>query len=87
MGVGSGPGVAQDAGDGGRRRRQTFVRRVGGWRGDADDGGGEIRLPAVQLQVFRLRVQAGTAVSGTETQRPPVTTTPRDTLSKVLVLL
>lgn len=60
MGVGGGPGVAQDAGYGGGRGGEALVRRVGGRRGDADDGGGEILFPAVQLQVTRLSVQTGT---------------------------
>lgn len=60
MGVGGGPGVAQDAGYGGGRGGEALVRRVGGRRGDADDGGGEILFPAVQLQVARLSVQTGT---------------------------
>lgn len=60
MGVGGGPGVPQDAGDGRRRRRgQTLIRRVGGRSGDADDGGGEVRLATVQLQVGGLGVEAG----------------------------
>jgi len=59
--VGGGPGVAQDAGDGGGRRRHAVVGRVGRRRGDADDGGGEVRVPAVQLQVAHRGVQAGAA--------------------------
>lgn len=56
MGVGGGAGVAQDAGDGGGRRGEALIRRVGGRRGDADDGGGEILLSTVQLQVVCLGV-------------------------------
>lgn len=59
MGVGGGLGVPQDAGDGGRRWRETLIRRIGGRSGDADDGGGEILLATVQLQVVRLGVQTG----------------------------
>lgn len=47
MGVGGGPGVAQDARDGRGRRGEALIGRVGGRRGDADDGGGEILLPTV----------------------------------------
>lgn len=67
MGVGGGPGVAQDARYGGGRRGEALVRRVGGRRGDADDGSGEILFPAVQLQVARLSVQTG-ATEETNTQ-------------------
>lgn len=59
MGVGGGPGVPQDAGDGRRRRRQTLVRRVGRRSGNADDGGGEVLITTVQLEVVRLGVEAG----------------------------
>ena len=60
MGVCGGPGVAQDARDGRGRRGEALIRRVGGWRGDADDGSAEIWFPAVQLQVTHLGVQTGT---------------------------
>lgn len=71
LGVGGGPGVAEDAGDGSRRRGQALVRRVGGRGGDADDGGGEVLLATVQLQVSRLGVQAG-ATEDTDTHTSSV---------------
>lgn len=61
MGVGGGPGVTQDAGYRGRRRRETLIGRVGGRRGDADDGSSEILFSTVQLQVPRLGIETGSA--------------------------
>lgn len=60
MGVGGGLGVAQDTGNGGRRWGEALIRCVGGRRGDADDGSGEILFPTVELQVTGLGVQTGT---------------------------
>lgn len=69
LGVGGGPGVAEDARYGSRRWGEALIRRVGGWGGDADDGSSEVLLAAVQLQVSRLSVQTG-ATEDTNTNTP-----------------